>query len=55
MKSATELTTEIIKITLLIEEKYPELYEHLREMPITIPMIKIRLLIVNLLMLIMNH
>ena len=37
MKSATELTTEIIKITLLIGERYPELYEHLGEMPITIP------------------
>jgi len=37
MKSATELNAEIIKITSLIQEKYPELYEYLGEMPITIP------------------
>ncbi len=37
MKSAIELTAEIIKITSLIQEKYPELYEYLGEMPITIP------------------
>lgn len=37
MKSAIELTAEIIKITSIIREKYPELYEYLGEMPITIP------------------
>lgn len=37
MKSAAELTREIIKITSFIQEKYPELYEYLGEMPITIP------------------
>lgn len=37
MKSAIELNAEIIKITSLIQEKYPELYEYLGEMPITIP------------------
>lgn len=37
MKSTTELTREIIKITSFIQEKYPELYEYLGEMPITIP------------------
>jgi len=37
MKSAIELNAEIIKITLLIQEKYPELYEFLGKMPITIP------------------
>ncbi len=37
MKSTLELTRDIIKITLLIQEKYPELYEYLGEMPITIP------------------
>lgn len=37
MKTTIELTAEIIKITSLIQEKYPELYEYLGEMPITIP------------------
>lgn len=37
MKSTLELTRDIIKVTLLIQEKYPELYEYLGEMPITIP------------------
>ncbi|GAB4291946.1 MAG: hypothetical protein Kow0098_11630 [Ignavibacteriaceae bacterium] len=37
MKSAAELTREIISITSFIQDNYPELYEHLGEMPITIP------------------
>ena len=37
MKSAIELNAEIIKITSLIQEKYPWLYQYHGEMPITIP------------------
>ncbi len=37
MKTATELLTEISKVTRQIETNYPEVYEHLDEMPMTIP------------------
>ena len=37
MESEKELNLEILKITMTIQEKYPELSEHLGEMPVTIP------------------
>jgi len=36
MKSLQKVTTEISKITLEIEVKYPELYRDLTEMPVTL-------------------
>ena len=36
MKSLQKITQEISEITLEIEEKYPELYRDLTEMPITL-------------------
>jgi hypothetical protein len=36
MKSLQKITQDISKITLEIEEKYPELYRNLTEMPITL-------------------
>ena len=32
-----ELNFEVLKITLIIQEKYPELSKYLDEMPVTIP------------------
>jgi hypothetical protein len=37
MKTISDYTKEISKLTLEIEQKYPELYEHLDENPMTIP------------------
>lgn len=37
MESEIELNSKILEITLTIKEKYPELYEHLGEMPVTLP------------------
>jgi hypothetical protein len=37
METEDELNLEILKITMKIQEKYPELSEHLGEMPVTIP------------------
>jgi hypothetical protein len=37
MKTEIELNAEILAITLMIQEKYPELSKYLAEMPITIP------------------
>jgi hypothetical protein len=37
MKTEIELNAEIMSITLMIQEKYPELSKYLAEMPITIP------------------
>jgi hypothetical protein len=37
MESEKELNVKILDITMIIQEKYPELYEHLGEMPVTIP------------------
>lgn len=37
MESEKELNSKILEITRTIQEKYPELYEHLGEMPITVP------------------
>jgi CDP-glycerol glycerophosphotransferase (TagB/SpsB family) len=37
MKRIQKITEEINKLTLHIEEKYPELYQFLDENPITIP------------------
>lgn len=37
MKSEKELNSEILKISMTILEKYPELSEYLTEMPVTIP------------------
>lgn len=37
MKSENEFNTEILRITMTIQEKYPELSEYLEEMPVTVP------------------
>ena len=37
MESINELNLKITNITMLIQEKYPELAEFLNEIPITIP------------------
>ena len=37
MKTEIQLNAEILSITLMIQEKYPELSKYLAEMPITIP------------------
>jgi len=37
MKKAKDLLTEIATVTRNIETNYPEVYEHLDEMPMTIP------------------
>jgi hypothetical protein len=37
MKTEIELNAEIMSITLMIQEKHPELSKYLAEMPITIP------------------
>jgi len=39
MKSEIELNAEILRITMTIQENYPELSEYLGEMPVTIPAI----------------
>jgi hypothetical protein len=40
MESEKELNSKILEITMTIREKYPEIYEHLGEMPVTIPNIE---------------
>ena len=37
MKTEAQLNDDILKITLMIREKYPELSKYVSEMPITIP------------------
>ena len=37
MKTEAQLNADILKITLMIREKYPELSKYVSEMPITIP------------------
>jgi hypothetical protein len=37
MKTVIELNDEILKITMTIQQKYPELSKYLVEMPVTIP------------------
>jgi hypothetical protein len=37
METEKELNSKILEITMTIKEKYPELYENLDEMPVTIP------------------
>ncbi len=37
MDSEKDIDLKILEITMTIQEKYPELYEHLGEMPVTIP------------------
>lgn len=37
MESENELNAKILGITMIIQEKYPELSEYLGEMPVTIP------------------
>lgn len=37
MKTEKELNADILKKTLMIQEKFPELLKYLAEMPITIP------------------
>jgi hypothetical protein len=37
MKTEKELNDDILKITMLIQEKYPELSKYIAEMPVTIP------------------
>lgn len=40
MQSEKDLNAKILEITLLIQEKYPELSKYLSEMPATIPVEK---------------
>jgi hypothetical protein len=37
MKTEAELNADILKITLLIQDKFPELSKYITEMPVTIP------------------
>lgn len=37
MKTEQTLTTDILKITIMINEKFPELSKYITEMPVTIP------------------
>jgi len=37
MKTEKELNADILKITLTIQAKYPELSKYITEMPVTIP------------------
>ena len=37
MKTEEELNRDILKITLVIQENYPELSKYIAEMPVTIP------------------
>lgn len=37
METEQELNTKIMKITMVIQENYPELSKFLNEMPVTIP------------------
>jgi hypothetical protein len=37
MKTEKELNADILKITMLIQDKFPELSKYIVEMPITIP------------------
>lgn len=37
MKTVIELNDDILKITMTIQQKYPELSKYLVEMPVTIP------------------
>ena len=40
MEPEKEINLRILKITTIIQEKYPELSEYLGEMPVTIPVTK---------------
>jgi len=40
MKTEKELSADILRITLLIQEKHPELSKYITEMPVTIPNIE---------------
>ena len=37
MKTEKELNADILKITMLIQDKFPELSKYIAEMPVTIP------------------
>lgn len=37
MENEKELNAKIMSLTLLIQEKYPEMLKYLEEMPVTIP------------------
>ena len=37
MKTEKELNADILKITMVIQEKFPELSKYIAEMPVTIP------------------
>lgn len=37
MKTESELNNDILKITLTIQERFPELSKYIAEMPVTIP------------------
>ena len=39
METVNELNAKILEITILIQNKYPELSKYLLEMPITIPIV----------------
>jgi hypothetical protein len=37
MKTEEEINADILKITLVIQENYPELSKYIAEMPVTVP------------------
>ena len=37
MKTEAEINNDILKITLIIQEKFPELTKYISEMPVTLP------------------
>lgn len=41
MKTEEELNADILKITMIIQEKFPELSKYIAEMPVTIPNVAI--------------
>ncbi len=37
METEAEINAKILKLTMVIRDNYPELYEYINEMPVTIP------------------
>ena len=40
MKIEEELNADILKVTMTIQDKYPELSKYISEMPVTVPNVK---------------
>ena len=40
MKTEEELNADILKVTMAIRDKYPELSKYILEMPVTVPNVK---------------